>query len=249
MKLHQTQKIPASAQEERRRSSCRRLGRLALGELCFAWKYGIIPLYALLAVIYLLLLSAIAPGARFSAGGGIIFTDPAAMGLFFMGAMVLLEKSQRVNCALAVSPVRVWEYITAKAFALMAVGLAVALTIVAAAGMNLAGTALSVMLGSVLFTLLGMIVACGSDSLNRFLILTIPIELVAFTPALFYWFGSVHSPLWLLHPGVATVALLAEPTALWLPAVASLLAWDALAFWLCHRTVERYFIRLGGGRL
>lgn len=249
MKLRQAPKIPVSAQAEHKRASCRRLGRLALGELRFAWKYGIIPLYALLMAVYLLLLSATAASARFSAAGVIIFTDPAAMGLFFMGAMVLLEKSQRVNCALAVSPVRVWEYIAAKAFALMAVGLAVALAIGIAAGMNLAGTALSVLLSSVLFTLLGMIAACGSDSLNRFLILTIPIELVAFIPALFYWFGSIQSPLWLLHPGVATVALLAESTSLWPPAAASLLAWDALAFWLCRRTVERYFIGLGGGRL
>ncbi|HCT90783.1 MAG TPA: ABC transporter permease, partial [Lachnospiraceae bacterium] len=42
------------------------------------------------------------------------FSDPAAMGLFFMGAVVLLEKGQHTPCAVAVSPVRAMEYIAAK---------------------------------------------------------------------------------------------------------------------------------------
>lgn len=47
------------------------------------------------------------------------------MGLFFMGAIVLLEKSQRVNCALAVSPARDCEYMLAKLFSLAVIGLLV----------------------------------------------------------------------------------------------------------------------------
>ncbi|MFR1297115.1 MAG: hypothetical protein ACLSBH_17740 [Coprobacillus cateniformis] len=36
-----------------------------------------------------------------------IYSDPAAMGLFFMGAIVLFEKSQRVLNSLAVSPIHI----------------------------------------------------------------------------------------------------------------------------------------------
>lgn len=227
----------------------RRLWRLTMGELRFAARYGILALYGLLTVIYLLLLAWMAPSARPSAGSVVILTDPAAMGLFFMGAMVLLEKSQRVHCALAVTPVRVGEYIVAKALALMAVGLLVALAVGAAAGMRLSGILLSVSLGSILFTLLGMMVACYSASLNQFLLMSVPVEIVTLLPALFYGYGSLRSPLWLLNPGVATIALLGPDTALWLPAVLSLAVWNLLLYRVCRLVVQGYFRKLGGGKL
>ena len=231
------------------RGTLRRLLALTGGEFRFAARYGILALYGLLVILYILLLSATGDAARPTAAGVVILTDPAAMGLFFMGAMVLLEKSQRVNCALAVSPVRVWEYTVAKAFALMAVGLCAALPVGAYAGLNLWGVCLSVIPASTLFTMLGMMVACRSDSLNRFLLLSIPVELVAFVPALFYWFGGLDSPLWLLHPGVAALVPLGSHTGLWGAAFASLALWNALVFPLCLAEVRRYLRQLGGGRV
>lgn len=227
----------------------RRLLSLTLGELRFAAKYGILALYGLITAIYLVLLHYTPSAARPLSGGIIILTDPAAMGLFFMGAMVLLEKSQRVNCALAVSPVRAGEYIAAKALALCGLGLVVALIVGAAAGNPTLGVILSVVLGSLLFTMLGMMVACQSGSLNQFLLYSVPVELVTFVPAVFYWFHGLTSPLWLLTPGVAAIVLLAPDTGLWLPALLSLAVWDAALYLLCRRVVRAYFTGLGGGKL
>lgn len=231
------------------RAGLTRLWRLTRAELGFAARYGIAPLYGLITVIYLVLLSVMAESARAAAGGVIILTDPAAMGLFFMGAMVMLEKSQRVNCALAVSPVRAEEYIAAKSLALMGLGLLVGLIVGGYAGINAAGVLLSVALGSFMFSMLGIIVACASVSLNQFLILSIPVEIITFVPALFYWFGALRSPLWLAHPAVAAIALLGPGRGLWPWAAASLLVWDAVVFLWCRRTVQRYFEALGGGKL
>lgn len=58
-----------------------------------------------------------------------IYSDPAAMGLFFMGAIVLLEKSQRVLNSLAVSPVKVSEYILSKVISLGVISSIVAMFI------------------------------------------------------------------------------------------------------------------------
>jgi fluoroquinolone transport system permease protein len=231
------------------RAARRRVRMLTLGELRFTARYGILAVYGIISVIYLLLLLWIDPAVRPLSGGVIILTDPAAMGLFFMGAMVLLEKSQQVNCALAVSPVRAGEYIAAKVLALGALGLLVALVVGAVAGNPPVGIVLSVALGSPLFTMLGMMVACRSKSLNQFLLLSVPVETVVFLPALFYWFGGVSSPLWLLTPGVAGIVLLGGDTGLWLPAALSLLVWDAGVYLLCRREVKAYFVRLGGGKL
>lgn len=240
---------PAAAPLSTGAAARRRLLRLTLGELRFLGRYGILALYALLTAIYLLLLYWAAPAARPAAGGVTILTDPAAMGLFFMGAVVLLEKSQRANCALAVSPVRTGEYIAAKALALLAVGLPVGVVVGVAAGNPIAGVLLSLLLSSPLFTFLGMSLACASGSLNQFLLLSVPVELVAFVPAMFYWFGGLVSPLWLLTPGVAAIALLSPDTSRWLMAALSLLMWNAAAGLACHRVVRAYFEKLGGGKL
>jgi len=231
------------------RQAFRRLLRLTLGELRFTVQYGILPLYGLLMVIYLVLLAVMPAPARANAAATVILTDPAAMGLFFMGAMVMLEKSQRVHNALAVSPVRVWEYITAKAVALMGIGLVVGLVVGAYAGLPLLGVLLSVLLGSILFSLLGMVVATRSISLNQFLIFSVPFELVTFTPALLYWFHAVQSPLWLAHPGVAVMALFNRDPSLWPWAVLSLIVWDGLSMLWARRAAQRYFSEIGGGRL
>lgn len=231
------------------RGTMRRLLALIAGELRFSARYGILALYGLLVILYILLLSATAAAARPSAAGVVILTDPAAMGLFFMGAMILLEKSQRVNCAMAVSPVRVWEYIFAKAFTLMAIGLLVALAVGAYAGLSLTGVCLSVIPASTLFTMLGMMVASRSDSLNRFLLLSIPVELVAFVPAMFYWFGGLSGSLWIIHPGVAALVPLSPDTAHWGVAFASLVFWNIVVYPFCLAEVRRNLRQLGGGRL
>lgn len=121
----------------------------------------------------------------------LIFSDPAAMGLFFMGAIILLEKSQRVTSFFAVSPMKAWEYVSSKVLSLNAIGLLVAAVLGMAARcshlpMVLLGTALS----SVLFTLLGLIIASKITSLNQFLLATVPVETLAFLPAALHLFGG-----------------------------------------------------------
>lgn len=167
-----------------------RLKSLVLWDMRFQLKYGFYLLYAILTVLYLLALSAL-PGAwREKAAWILILSDPAAMGLFFMGAMVLLEKSQRVPWALAVSPIRPIEYIAAKVISLLCIALIVAAALTVGIStpslpLIIAGTALA----SIIFTLLGIIVATKITSLNQFLLWTVPIECLGFVPAILHLFG------------------------------------------------------------
>ena len=116
----------------------------------------------------------------------LIFSDPASMGLFFMGAIVLLEKSQHTTCALAVSPVHATEYVIAKVSSLSAISLVVAAILALAADAdNLHIVLLGTFLSSVIFTLFGIIVATKIASLNQFILWTVPIEAVCFVPAIF----------------------------------------------------------------
>lgn len=167
-----------------------RLRSLFLLDMRFQAKYGFYFLYVALTAIYIVILLAFPQNWREKAVAILIFSDPVSMGLFFMGAIVLLEKSQHTPCALAVSPVRAVEYIIAKVASLSAISLMVAAILALAAGVGhlyivLPGTVIS----SILFTLLGMIVATKIVSLNQFILWTVPIEVLAFVPAILHLWG------------------------------------------------------------
>lgn len=172
-----------------------RLRSLFLFDMRFQAKYGFYFLYAALTVIYIVVLFAIPENWREKAAIIFIFSDPAAMGLFFMGAIVLLEKSQHTPCAAAVSPVRAVEYIIAKVGSLSAISLVVAAALALAASVdNLYIVLLGTVISGIIFTLSGIIVATRIASLNQFILWTVPIECVCFVPAILHLFKI--TPAW-----------------------------------------------------
>ena len=173
-----------------------RLRHLFLWDMRFQAKYGFYVLYGLLTVLYIVILFALPQAWRGSAAALLIFSDPAAMGLFFMGAIVLLEKSQRVPCAFAAAPLHAMEYVISKTASLCLISLIVAAILALAAGLPhlpqvLLGTALS----GILFTLLGMILATKITSLNQFILFTVPVEIACFVPAVLHLFQLVPTEL------------------------------------------------------
>lgn len=173
-----------------------RLGGLILWDMRFQAKYGFYVLYAVLTGIYMTVILAVPEGWKDKTAAILIFSDPASLGLFFMGAIVLLEKSQRTPSALAVSPVRPMEYVIAKVISLSAVSLAVAAVLARAARVeHFRIMLLGVGLSSAIFTLLGLMIAANIDSLNQFILWTVPVELVCFVPAILHAFKL--TPAWL----------------------------------------------------
>jgi fluoroquinolone transport system permease protein len=201
-------------------------------------------------VVYLIILGLLPQEARVTTAVILVFTDPAAMGLFFMGAVVLLEKSQRVNCSLAVSPIKVMEYILAKTIAFMITGTIVGGILCVYAGkeelfLALLGTALS----SVLFSLCGLFIAVKIDTLNQFLLATVPFEIILCVPAILYLFKLIQSPFWIIHPGIAAVELLKNTTDLWYLCILSLVFWTAVILKFSNRATVKFFTQMGGIKL
>lgn len=160
-----------------------RLGNLIIGDIRFQWRYGFYFIYLILALLYVCALGTIPNDFKNHTAAIMIYSDPAAMGLFFMGAIVLLEKSQKVLNAIAISPVRVLEYILSKTVAFMLISCVVAVVLGLAAGTSnlvsiIGGTAIT----SAVFTMLGIIAATRIASLNQFLLVILPIELICFVP-------------------------------------------------------------------
>ena len=235
-----------------------RFFRLLKGDLFFLMRYGLFLVYAVFIAVYLIMLHYIPGDTGAFVMKLLVFSDPAAMGLFFMGAVVLLEKSQRVNCSLAVSPVTVNEYVASKAVAFLLTGLAVALIIAFGSGfgLNFRGI-IGIAGGSLLFSMGGLFVASKTRSLNQFIIFSLPVEVFISLPGFLYAFGKISSPFGLINPGVAAMNLLFYETAdngggsttLFLLSVVSLFVWSLIVFFITKRAVRRMFCKLGGGSL
>lgn len=225
-----------------------RLGSLFLWDIRFQSKHGFYFLYAVLTVIYTITLFAVPESWKEKAAAILIFSDPASMGLFFMGAIVLLEKSQHTPCALAVSPVRPMEYILAKTSSLSAISLVVAAVLASAASVeHLHMVLLGTVITSVIFTLLGIIIATKIISLNQFILWTVPIELVCFVPAILHLFKAAPArPAY--YPINVCMGMVSgrAPSA---PGIFIVMAFIAVLFVLSRNCVLKMWSHTGGLKL
>lgn len=223
-----------------------RLKNLIKWDIYFQIKYGFYFIYAVLTIFYIFLLFVLPRSWRMNAMTIMIFSDPAAMGLFFMGAIVLLEKSQKIIQLLAVSPVKVWEYILSKVVSLAIVSEIVAFVLAIAAKTEdllsiLIGTALT----SVVFTLLGLIAATKINSLNQFVLITVPIELVCFGPAVLFLFGySPNAFNW--YPVNLCLSLIANKTENMILTLSIIVITILILFVVAYYSTSKMFKGVGG---
>jgi len=226
-----------------------RVRALFLGDIRFQIKYGFYFIYLVFSLLYIGLLFVFPSEWRKSAGILMIFSDPAAMGLFFMGAIVLLEKSERVLNSIAISPVKPVEYVFSKLCSIAMISTAVGLILgtVSEGISNLFYFTAAVFLCSCLFSSMGLIVACKISTLNGFIIATIPAELLINVPAIAYLFGYKKS--WLLfHPGVCMIELCANGQNTFI-ALIILFIWSVIFAAIACRVVKKMFQSVGGVKL
>jgi len=226
-----------------------RLWSLLRGDIRFQYKYGFYFLYLIFSVLYINLIFAFPETWREKAAILMIFSDPAAMGLYFMGAIVLFEKSERVLDSLAVSPARAYEYMLSKLFSIGMISVIVGFAIgFFSNAVNITmHFIMGIFLCSCLFSAVGLIIAAKSISLNGFIISTIPAQLIINIPAIAWLFG--WKPVWLLlHPGVSTMVLFENGKHV-LPAFILLAFWALLAAVMANRTVKDMFREIGGIKL
>lgn len=168
---------------------------------------------------------------------------------YFMAGLVLLEKGDGVLEGLIVTPLRQVEYLAAKLASLTLLTVAENVVIVTAVyGLRynllllLAGLALMAWFN----ILLGFIVVARYDSINRFLMPSIPITTALSLPLLGY-LGLWHSPLLYLHPVQGALLLLKgafQPVALWQVAYGLVYTavWVGWLFKMSQRIFYRFII-------
>jgi len=226
-----------------------RTKKLITGDIHFQIKYGFYFVYTVFTIFYICLLFAFPASIRGKAGSIMIFSDPAAMGLLFMGAIVLLEKSQNVLNSIAVSPVKASEYIISKVVSLGLIGSLVGVAIGVVAGVkNIPAVFFGTFLGSVIFSLLGLIIATKINSINQFMVATIPFELLVTLPSIIYLFGY-RKPFMLLHPGCIVIIMISGEGEFHPGLILILFIWIAFIYWITHKSVKKMFQCVGGVKL
>jgi fluoroquinolone transport system permease protein len=159
-----------------------------------------------------------------------------------MGAILLFEKTERVHPSLAVSPIRTDEYCSAKLISLSIVSLLAGMAIHLAGGGSISlWMIVSLVLSSFLFSLLGLFIGTKAQTLNSYLILTVPAEILLFVPSLLWYFG-VGGDWLLVHPGVAALNLLRETPKLPLLSLLSLSVWILIATLPTREAVRRMLL-------
>lgn len=226
-----------------------RLGRLIRGDIHFQWKYGFYFIYFILTLLYVCVIASLSEYWKKDIAAIMIFSDPAAMGLFFMGAIVLLEKNQKVLNAMVVSPVKVSEYILSKTIALIAISTIIALILGLVSGSNhLLGIAVGTALTSAIFTMLGIIAATRISNLNQFLIVIMPIEIICFVPPIVGLFVKLPD-IFSFFPFIACMNLITGKSSLLSFDVILVFATLIILYMVARHTVQHMWRTLGGVKL
>ena len=84
------------------------------------------------------------------------------------------------------------------------------------------------------------------ESLNQYIVWTIPFEIVGFVPVILYRIGwQWDNRLMLIHPGCSVMQLLEGKISILPWALGSIIVWSALLFAIAKESVDRMF-RISG---
>lgn len=145
---------------------------LAAHDARLQYRYGIYAAYLFVVAFYVFCLTLgrqVLPGWAI---GFIIYSDPAAVGFFFLGALMMLEKAEGVRTALAVTPVTAGQYLWGKVLTLGGLGLVASAVLLVVHGAVPAPLLLlaAVALTSLAFLGIGVPIALRFRTVNGYLV-------------------------------------------------------------------------------
>lgn len=180
------------------------------GDMQFQMRQGFYLVYAIIAALYVLILSLLPEDIASVALPLVVFSDPSLLGLFFIGGIILLEKIQGVLMVVVVSPLRTHEYILSKVISLAIISVLVAFLITLLSKteqVNWFLLFISTVLTSGIFTMVGIMINAGCENVNQYLLKTVPWMLLFIIPC-FSLLGFPYSWIFKIVPSVAALQLM-----------------------------------------
>ncbi|RSK26244.1 hypothetical protein EJF36_04890 [Bacillus sp. HMF5848] len=224
-------------------------------DIRFQLRQGFYIAYAFVSAFYIGILFFLPDVIKEELSTVIIFTDPAVLGFFFIGGIVLLERAQAIFDPLFVTPLHVHEYLISKVLSLSLLAVITSLLIMFSShggDIQVVPLMVSVLLSSIFFTLLGLILAVRVQSVNAFLY-TSPIFVVVFFVPIIQYFGGPELWLYYLLPSQAALLLIEGSfhvlqLNVYVYAILTLVAWIILAYVWAYHSFYRYIVLGVGGR-
>jgi fluoroquinolone transport system permease protein len=197
-----------------------------------------------------------AAGTRLNLGWllpAIVLNNLLITTFYFVGALVLLEKTEGTLAAQVVSPLRAGEYLAAKVITLTGLALIYNLAVVALiVGGAFAGPALIAGIGAAaaLMVMAGFVAVARYDGVSEYMLPSAPWAAGLMLP-LAYVLGW-DSPLLYLHPLQGPLVLMQAafaPAAAWqvIYGVLASALWLGATAWLCRRAFQRFIVGRAGG--
>ena len=179
-------------------------------DMKFQMKQGFYLVYVIITVMYMIILSFLQSDMISIALPLVVFSDPSVLGMFFIGGIIMLEKTQGVLMVLVVTPLRAREYILSKviSLAIISVMAAFAITLFSHHGsVNWLLLLTATILTSGLFTMSGIMINAGCNTVNQYMLKTVPYMLLFVLPC-FSLIGFPFSYLFTVIPSVAALRLM-----------------------------------------
>lgn len=220
------------------------------------FRHGFYYVYALLSVLYIIILRSLPEDLSDFILPLIVFTDPAVVGFFFIGGIIFLEKEENTLKSLFVTPINLWDYLFAKVISLTTLAVITSFIItIAVKGTSFQPLLLfiGIVLTSFIFTFLGLVTASRFNTINKYFILSIIFILPLFLPLLDF-FDIYKNPLFLFFPTKASLILIhggigGEVSAgMAAYGICSLILWTIIAAKWAHNWFEKHIIlKIGAG--
>lgn len=188
-----------------------RLKGALITDFKFQLKQGFYIIYVLLTVMYMVILSLLPASYKKLILPLLIYSDPAFVGLFFIGGIIMLEKIQGVIYYLIITPLYIKEYLLSKILSLSGLAVIAGLAITLSSGykghVNYIFMCLGVFLASTFFILIGVIVVTTCRTLNQYIVNMIPAMLILTIPCVSL-LGSGYAYVWTIFPSVTGLRIL-----------------------------------------
>ncbi|TCT15374.1 fluoroquinolone transport system permease protein [Natranaerovirga pectinivora] len=187
-----------------------RVANALKADIKFQVKQGFYGVYIVLTIVYMVILSAIPEEIRKILIPLIVFSDPSIVGFFFIGGIIMLEKGQGILQYLAVTPLRLKEYILGKVISLSILAVLAGFMITAVTyrgSVNWILLFLGVFLSSAFCTLLGFGVGLRSKTINEYFIKMIPGMLLIAVPCFSLLISHPYGIVFNIFPSVSGLKL------------------------------------------
>jgi fluoroquinolone transport system permease protein len=229
-------------------------------EFLLLYRYKIIHISLLSVLLYFLSTQAVESlQGQTQVHSVLLFFDPAIIGIVFVGALVLFEKSENVLQALVITPMKMDEYLLSKLISLTILSLISAfvfmilMMVFNQTAFHIPFLIIGIILTSVMLILLGFIIVARVQSVNGYLLGVVISFMGLSFPPLLHVFKLFESPIFYLWPTQASFILFnavyeSAQFELWEIAygIGYQLLWIGILYILARKTFYDYMIVRGG---